>query len=140
MSSVQASLASPWLIVIHFAILPWLYQAAPMLHDADLQQLTKLNLIQAKLITNNSTAKCSLTPFFCDWQLHLYEGHTFSVPLAQTVVSTTSMAPPISRDPEIFDLTSLQSGAQLFIVAEVEPKKRQVLRAKRKHRRRTTGN
>ncbi|XP_017072791.2 uncharacterized protein LOC108109027 [Drosophila eugracilis] len=139
MSSDKAFRVSPWLVLISFFALAQWSKAIPLLQDEALQELKDLNLTQAKLISDNSSAKCSLTPNLCDWQLHLYDGHAFSVPLVQAVQSTTTQSPSKTGQ-ELFGLTHQDSGMQLFIVAEVEPKSRRELRKKRKLRRRVTFN
>ncbi|XP_017126302.1 uncharacterized protein LOC108145411 [Drosophila elegans] len=122
-----------------FCILVLWCEAAPTIQDEALQQLRQLTLTQAKLIADNSSAKCSLTPNLCGWQLHLYEGHGFSVPLIQPVQNPTTRAPSNVAQ-EVFGLTRQENGPQLFIVADVEPKSRRKVRGKRKLRRRATLN
>ncbi|KAH8358245.1 hypothetical protein KR084_009080 [Drosophila pseudotakahashii] len=133
MSSVAALRAFPWLLLF---LLRWSEAAPQPIQDEALQQLRQLDLSQAKLIAANSSAKCTLTPNLCDWQLHLYDGHAFSVPLVQAVESIpSSTVPPPKSGQEIFELTHPNSGSQLFILAEIEPKPR-----RRKLRRRATFN
>ncbi|KQS62233.1 uncharacterized protein LOC26526045 [Drosophila erecta] len=141
MSSVQFFRSNPWIIVLQLcAFLRWC-EGAPVHQNEALQQLSQMNVTQANLIASNSTVKCSLTPNLCDWQLHLYEGHAFSVPLAQTMESTTTRAPPLpTAGQKMFELNHKVSGAQLFILAEIEPKSRRRLRRKRKLWRRATFN
>ncbi|XP_016928486.3 uncharacterized protein [Drosophila suzukii] len=139
MSSVQAFRAFQWLVFLPCCVFLRWCEAAPQIQDEILQQLKELNLSQAKLIAANSTVKCSLTPNLCDWQLHLYENHRFSVPLVETVKSTPTKAPP-NAGQEIFELTHQDSGSQLFIVAEIEPKSRREWRRRGKLRRRPTFN
>ncbi|XP_016989467.1 uncharacterized protein LOC108051763 [Drosophila rhopaloa] len=124
-----------------FCILARWCEAAPLLQDEALQQLGQLNLTQAKLIADNPSVKCSLTPNLCDWQLHLYEGHGFSVPLVQAVESPPTRAPSKAGQ-EIFGLGHQDGGGQhqLFILADIEPKTRRKLRRKRKLRRRVALN
>ncbi|XP_017024960.1 uncharacterized protein [Drosophila kikkawai] len=134
MSSVQAFKASPWQVLFTICLAVRWCTAGPVIHDDVLQDLKRLNLTQAKLIAENSTIKCSLTPNLCDWQLHLYEGHSFSAPLAPVVQAT---AAPVR---ETFELTPPEAGPQLFIVAEVEPKPKRKVRHRRKLSRRTPFN
>ncbi|KAI8036895.1 uncharacterized protein LOC128256111 [Drosophila gunungcola] len=122
-----------------FCILVLWCEAAPPIQDEALQQLRQLSLTQAKLIVDNSSAKCSLIPNLCDWQLHLYEGHVFSVPLIQPMENPTTPAPS-KFNQEVFGLARQENGPQLFIVADVEPKSRRKVRGKRKLRRRFTLN
>ncbi|XP_016946798.1 uncharacterized protein LOC108022422 [Drosophila biarmipes] len=139
MSSDQAFRAFPWLVLLPCCFFLQWCEAAPQIQDEVLQQLKELNLSQAKLIAANSTVKCTMTPSLCDWQLHLYEGHEFSVPLDQTVESITTKAPS-NAGQEIFELTPQDSGLQLYIVAEIEPKSRRERRRKGKLRRPSTFN
>jgi len=131
----------PWIILFQLCVLFRRCEGAPVYPDETLQQIRKLNVTQANLIASNSTVKCNLIPNLCDWQLHLYEGHAFSVPLVQTVESTTTRSPalPIAGQ-KIFELNHNVSGPQLFILAEIEPKSRRELRRKRKLWRRATFN
>ncbi|XP_016992933.2 uncharacterized protein [Drosophila takahashii] len=133
MSSVAAFRAFPWLLLL---LLRWSEAAPQHIQDEALQQLRQLDLSQAKLIAANSSAKCTLTPNLCDWQLHLYEGHSFSVPLVQEVESkpSSTVSPPKAAQ-EIFELTQPNTEPQLFILAEIEPKSR-----RGKLRRRATFN
>ncbi|XP_017051571.1 uncharacterized protein LOC108095146 [Drosophila ficusphila] len=139
MSSAQAFRVFTWLVLLVSCGLDRRCRAAPQIQDEALQQLKQLNLAQAKLISDNSSAKCSLTPNLCDWQLHLYEGHGFSVPLNQAVESATTQKPSTTGQ-EIFELSHQNTGTQLFILAEIEPKFRRKLRRKSKFRRRATVN
>ncbi|BFG06098.1 uncharacterized protein DMAD_04686 [Drosophila madeirensis] len=104
-----------------------------------LQQIPKLNLTQVQLIAGNASLRCGLIPELCDWQLHLYSGHPFSVPLSfgeTTVSSTTTTQSPkdvvAASTEEVFSLPSL------LLVAQVEPMPRREKRRKRKLRRRPT--
>ncbi|XP_043645401.1 uncharacterized protein LOC122614809 [Drosophila teissieri] len=141
MSSVQFFRSNPWIIFLQLCVLFRWCEGAPVHQDEALQQLRVLNVTQASLIASNSTVKCSLTPNLCDWQLHLYDGHAFSVPLVQTMESTTTQAPPLpTAGQNIFELNHNVGGPQLFILAEIEPKSRRRLRRKRKLWRRATFN
>ncbi|SPP73806.1 uncharacterized protein LOC117591975 [Drosophila guanche] len=111
-----------------------------------LQQIPKLNLTQVQLIAGNASLRCGLIPELCDWQLHLYSGHPFSVPLSFgestvstpatiTTTTTTTQSPKdvvVASTEEVFSLPSL------LLVAQVEPKPRREKRRKRKLRRRRT--
>lgn len=133
MSSVQAFQDFLWLLLLSiFAV------DAGAVGGTALQELTKLNLTQAKLISDNTTVKCTVIPDLCDWQLHLYEGHAFSVPLLQTAAPQATSPAPSTPAPEIFELSPQDSGLKVYIVAEVIPKPEQ--RRRRKLRRRTAFN
>ncbi|KAH8290461.1 hypothetical protein KR054_003302 [Drosophila jambulina] len=136
MSSVQDFRASPWQVVFTICLAAQWCTASPVIHDGVLQDLKKLDLNQAKLVADNSTLKCSLSPNLCDWQLHLYEGHSFTAPLLPVVQGTEAqkITAPVR---ETFGLTPPEAGPQLFIVAEVEPKPKREVRRKRKLARRT---
>ncbi|XP_032572436.1 uncharacterized protein LOC116800620 [Drosophila sechellia] len=141
MSSVQAIRSYTWIVLFQLCVLFRRCEGAPEHPDEALQPLRELNVTQANLIASNSTVKCQLIPNLCDWQLHLYEGHAFSVPLVQTVESTTIRPPaPPMAGLKIFELNHNVSGPQLFILAEIEPKSRRGLRRKRKLLRRATFN
>ncbi|KAH8280446.1 hypothetical protein KR018_007488 [Drosophila ironensis] len=150
MSSVHFFKTFSWLLLHSICMVQ--VGAAPPLPEESLQQLLQLDLSQAKLASDNATAKCIVTPDLCDWQLHLYEGHAFSAPLspattnpAPTVPASPSPSPspaaaPLMPAPEVFHINPPDGGSQLFIVAEVERRREQAARRKRKLRRRTTFN
>ncbi|KAH8258105.1 hypothetical protein KR038_005747 [Drosophila bunnanda] len=132
MSSVQAFRASAWIVVVlAICLTARCCTAGPVINDGVLQDLRKLNLTQAKLVSDNSTLKCSLTPNLCDWQLHLYEGHSFSVPLSPVERGTVALKNP-GPVRETFALTPSGGEPQLFLVAHVEPKPKKEMRHKRK--------
>ncbi|XP_020806843.1 uncharacterized protein LOC110182992 [Drosophila serrata] len=135
MSSVQAS---AWQVIFTICLTVRWCTTSPVINDGVLQDLKKLNLSQAKLVADNSTIKCSFTPNLCDWQLHLYGGHSFSVPLQPVVDKTIAQKTTTVR--ETFELTPPGAGPQLFLVAEVEPKPKKEMRRKRKLARQTPFN
>ncbi|XP_022232787.2 uncharacterized protein LOC111081140 [Drosophila obscura] len=137
MCSVQA--ASLWPLLPIFWLVAGSNWATAASLEGTLQQIPKLNLTQVQLIANNASLRCSLIPELCDWQLQLYSGHPFSVPLSfgESMVSTTTQAPKdvvaaSTPTEEVFSLPSL------LLVAQVEPKPRREKRRKRKLRRRPT--
>jgi len=98
-------------------------------NDEALRQIPKLSHAQVALIAGNATERCKFRTELCDWQLHLYEGHAFSVQLPQnsnklnynksvaTTTTTTSLPPVESKPiPVIFAVP----GHKLFIYAQVE--------------------
>jgi len=99
-------------------------------NDVALSQIPKLSHAQVALIAGNATERCKFRTELCDWQLHLYEGHAFSVQLPQnsnnknknnksvaTTTTTTSLPPVESKPiPVIFAVP----GHKLFIYAQVE--------------------
>ncbi|KAH8279337.1 hypothetical protein KR026_006898 [Drosophila bipectinata] len=133
MSSVQPFQASLWLLLLSMCS-----SDAAAVEATALQGLTKLNLTEAKLISDNTTVKCMVTPDLCGWQLHLYEGHAFSVPLPQAAAPQATTQEPSMPATEVFELSPQDSGSRIYIVAEVKPKSER--RRRRKLRRRTSFN
>ncbi|XP_015039931.2 uncharacterized protein [Drosophila pseudoobscura] len=131
--------ASLWPLLPLFCLVVRSSSATPALQEEALQQIPTLNLTQVQLIAGNASLRCSLIPELCDWQLHLYSGHHFSVPLsfAESTVSTTTLSPmevvaASTPTEQVFSL------APLRLVAQIEPKPRREKRGKRKLRRRST--
>lgn len=102
-----------------------------------LQQIPQLSYGQLVLIANNATARCSLMPQLCNWQLHLYDGHAFRVELPQhvatstastitkesaTIATSTTKVPQMEPQlaPLIFAVPGLDNPQQLLIYAQVE--------------------
>ncbi|KAH8255858.1 hypothetical protein KR032_001287, partial [Drosophila birchii] len=140
MSSIQAIPRTfSWQVIFTICLSVRWCTASPVILDGVLQDLKKLNLSQAKLVTDNATIKCSLTPNLCDWQLHLYEGHSFTVPLSPVVPGNAAQKTKAPVQ-ETFALTPPEDGPQLFIVADVETKPKKEMRHKRKLARRTPFN
>ncbi|XP_034480014.1 uncharacterized protein LOC117785865 [Drosophila innubila] len=109
-------------------LLAWLtllqVDAAPG-DDEALQQIPKLNHAQVALIAGNATARCKLIPELCSYQLHLFEGHAFSVQLSQNdnnnnlaTTTTTTNTPPV--DSESIPMIFAVPGHKLWIYAQVE--------------------
>ncbi|KAH8371169.1 hypothetical protein KR093_006361 [Drosophila rubida] len=114
--------------------------AAPRLLEETLQHIPKLSHAQVALIADNATARCELMPQLCDWQLHLYDGHAFSVQLPQrdssksnnaasststsstSSTTTTTSSPLLENEPTpvIFAVPSSDQGHKLLIYAQVE--------------------
>ncbi|XP_034652818.1 uncharacterized protein LOC117891447 [Drosophila subobscura] len=142
MCSVQ--IASLWPLLPFFWPVALSSSAMTTIQKEALQQIPKLNRTQVQLIAGNASLRCGLIPELCDWQLHLYSGHPFSVPLSfgeSTVSSSSSSTNTTTQSPkdvvaasteEVFSLPSL------LLVAQVEPKPRREKRRKRKLRRRPT--
>ncbi|EDV35981.2 uncharacterized protein Dana_GF12745 [Drosophila ananassae] len=133
MRSVRPFEASLWLLLLSICAAD-----AGAIDGTALQELAKLNLTQAKLISDNTTVKCMVTPDLCDWQIHLYEGHAFSVPLPQAAAAQAATQALSTPAPEVFELSPQDSGSKIYIVAEVKPKPER--RRRRKLRRRTAFN
>lgn len=133
MRSVRPFEASLWLLLLSICAAD-----AGAIDGTALQELAKLNLTQAKLISDNTTVKCMVTPDLCDWQIHLYEGHAFSVLLPQAAAAQAATQALSTPAPEVFELSPQDSGSKIYIVAEVKPKPER--RRRRKLRRRTAFN
>ncbi|KAH8410986.1 hypothetical protein KR222_004914, partial [Zaprionus bogoriensis] len=122
-----------WLLLLLLTLFGSLFDrgTAVLPHVEALQQIPQLNQSQLALIAQNATARCNLWPQLCAWQLHLYEGHAFSVQLPHNVAtspeSTTSTTSPTTEAPSavplIFTVPGLQNTQQLLIYAQVEPKR-----------------
>ncbi|EDV90334.1 GH11316 [Drosophila grimshawi] len=110
-------------------------EAAPIPNViAALQQIPKLSYGQLSVLDANSMARCNLIPQLCDWQLHLYEGHSFSVHMpnfspgvigelesnaVHTTTTTTTERPSILLR---FEVSGLKKSDNLLIYAQVEGK------------------
>lgn len=104
-----------------------------------LQQIPQLSYAQLSLLASNATARCSLMPQLCNWQLHLYEGHGFPVELPTSTVGTssttsTTVAPQMPA-PLIFAIPGLNNPQQLLIYAQVEPETPRPKRGRSRRRR-----
>ncbi|KAH8260963.1 hypothetical protein KR044_001113 [Drosophila immigrans] len=133
------------LLLLPAVVLAWSVlrvDATPPPHLAEtLHQIPQLSHDQVALIAGNATARCKLTPELCDWQLHLYEGHAFSVQLPQhnnnggnnststtstssttTTTTTTTRAPLVETEPIpiIFAVPGSDPSHKLLIYAQVE--------------------
>lgn len=106
-------------------------------HIEPLQQIPQLSYGQLVLIASNATVRCNVMPQLCNWQLHLYDGHAFSVELPQhvatstastitkestTTTTSTTKAPKIEPQlaPLIFAVPGLDNPQKLLIYAQVE--------------------
>ncbi|XP_034105390.1 uncharacterized protein LOC117568689 [Drosophila albomicans] len=155
------------LLLLPAMVLAWSVVRVDATLDETLQHIPKLSHAQVALIADNATARCKLTPELCDWQLHLYEGHAFSVQLPQdnnitnststttspstsSTTSTTS-SPPVETKPipVIFTVPGSDQSHKLLIYAQVERQQswtklgksqRQRQRRRRRRRRKLLAN
>ncbi|EDW85919.1 uncharacterized protein Dwil_GK22886 [Drosophila willistoni] len=102
---------------------------------AGLKQIPTLNLTQVTLIAENATARCNLIPNLCNWQLHLYGGHAFSVPLKQEEQKKAMEKEIIKPKPTrtVFTLSLPDDSKELLFYADIEPKSR-AMEKRRKRR------